>query len=117
MADHPTLTELDGVLPFVERHIGLRDADIATMLGRLGFASLDALMDAAVPGGIRAPESLDLPTPLSEEATARELRHVASQNRPGEAMIGLGYPADGALDHPVKLTRRPFDEVVHRGRW
>ena len=33
------------------------------------------------------------------------------------AMIGLGYPADGALDHPVKLTRRPFDEVVHRGRW
>jgi hypothetical protein len=33
------------------------------------------------------------------------------------AMIGLGYPADGALDHPVKLTRRPFDEVVHRGTW
>ena len=33
------------------------------------------------------------------------------------AMIGLGYPADGALDHPAKLVRRPFDEVVHRGRW
>ena len=53
MTDHPTLTELDGALPFVERHIGLRAADIATMLERLGFDSLDALMDAAVPGGIR----------------------------------------------------------------
>ena len=51
MSDRPTLTELDGALPFVERHIGLRDADIATMLERLGFDSLDALMDAAVPGG------------------------------------------------------------------
>jgi glycine dehydrogenase len=99
MADHPTLTELDGALPFVERHIGLRDSDVATMLDQLGFASLDALMDAAVPGGIRTPASLDLPTALSEEATARELRQLASQNRPGEAMIGLGY--HGTITPPV----------------
>ncbi|GAB6987178.1 aminomethyl-transferring glycine dehydrogenase [Nocardioides pyridinolyticus] len=99
MADHPTLTDLDGALPFLERHIGLRDADVATMLERLGFGSLEALMDAAVPGGIRTPESLDLPTALSEEATARELRHLAAQNRPGEAMIGLGY--HGTITPPV----------------
>ncbi|WP_028638222.1 aminomethyl-transferring glycine dehydrogenase [Nocardioides sp. URHA0032] len=99
MADHPTLTELDGVLPFVERHIGLRDADVATMLERLGFDSLDALMSAAVPDGIRAAESLDLPTALSEEAAARELRHLANLNRPGEAMIGLGY--HGTITPPV----------------
>jgi nitroreductase len=35
----------------------------------------------------------------------------------GVAMIGLGYPADRPLGPPVKLKRRPFDEVVHRGRW
>ena len=35
----------------------------------------------------------------------------------GVALIGLGYPADRPLGPPVKLSRRPFDEVVHRGRW
>jgi nitroreductase len=35
----------------------------------------------------------------------------------GVALIGLGYPADRPLGPPVKLTRRPFDEVVHRGKW
>jgi glycine dehydrogenase len=99
MSDHPSLTELDGALPFVERHIGLREDDIATMLERLGFDSLDALMDAAVPGAIRVVESLDLPAPLSEEAAARELRAIAHANRPGEAMIGLGY--HGTITPPV----------------
>ncbi|GAA4718686.1 aminomethyl-transferring glycine dehydrogenase [Nocardioides conyzicola] len=99
MSDHPTLTDLDGALPFVERHIGVREADVATMLDRLGFDSLDALMDAAVPGAIRVTESLDLPSPLSEEAAARELRAIAHQNRPGEPMIGLGY--HGTITPPV----------------
>ena len=31
------------------------------MLAALGFDSLDALMDAAVPGGIRAADELGLP--------------------------------------------------------
>ncbi|MEV4600723.1 nitroreductase family protein [Amycolatopsis sp. NPDC049253] len=32
-------------------------------------------------------------------------------------MLGIGYPADRPL-RPIKNpTRRPFDEVVHRGRW
>ncbi|WP_214407215.1 nitroreductase family protein [Pseudonocardia lacus] len=35
----------------------------------------------------------------------------------GVALIGLGYPADRPLGPPVKLSRRPFDEVVHRGKW
>ena len=63
------------------------------MLERLGFASLDALMEAAVPGGIRAAADLDLPALLTEEATARELRSIAAANHPGESMIGLGYHA------------------------
>ena len=53
MSDHPSLAELDAALPFVDRHIGLRPEDIDTMLETLGFDSLDALMEAAVPGGIR----------------------------------------------------------------
>jgi nitroreductase len=32
-------------------------------------------------------------------------------------LIGLGYPADRPLRPIVNPDRRPFDEVVHWGRW
>lgn len=99
MSDHPSLSDLDAALPFVDRHIGLRPEDVDSMLERLGFASLDALMEAAVPGGIRSAAELDLPAPLTEEAAARELRSLAAANRPGESMIGLGY--HGTITPPV----------------
>nr|WP_281385860.1 aminomethyl-transferring glycine dehydrogenase [Nocardioides luti] len=86
-------------MPFVDRHIGLRPVDVDAMLDRLGFGSIDELMKAAVPGGIRAAAELDLPAPLTEEAAARELRALAAANRPGETMIGLGY--HGTITPPV----------------
>ncbi|MDT0201593.1 aminomethyl-transferring glycine dehydrogenase [Nocardioides sp. AE5] len=99
MSDHPSLTDLDAALPFTERHIG-PDADaIATMLEHLGQPSLDALMDAAVPGGIRADAALDLPPAATEAAVAAELRALAGANTPGESLIGLGY--HGTLTPPV----------------
>ena len=47
MSDHPSLSDLDSALPFVDRHIGLRPSDVDTMLERLGFSSLAELMDGA----------------------------------------------------------------------
>ncbi|QRP50100.1 nitroreductase family protein [Amycolatopsis sp. FDAARGOS 1241] len=32
-------------------------------------------------------------------------------------LLGIGYPADRPLRPITKPSRRPFDEVVHRGRW
>jgi nitroreductase len=32
-------------------------------------------------------------------------------------LLGIGYPADRPLKPITKPDRRPFDEVVHRGRW
>ncbi len=32
-------------------------------------------------------------------------------------LIALGYPADRPLRPIARPDRRPFDEVVHRGRW
>jgi nitroreductase len=32
-------------------------------------------------------------------------------------LLGIGYPADRPLKPIVKPNRRPFDDVVHRGRW
>ena len=32
-------------------------------------------------------------------------------------MLGFGYPAERPLQPITKPNRRPFEEVVHRGRW
>jgi len=32
-------------------------------------------------------------------------------------MLSVGYPSDKPLAVIERLNRRPFDEVVHRGRW
>ncbi|BBY63699.1 nitroreductase family protein [Mycolicibacterium helvum] len=32
-------------------------------------------------------------------------------------LLGLGYPADRPLSPIKKPSRRPFDDVVHRGSW
>ncbi|NUR08867.1 MAG: aminomethyl-transferring glycine dehydrogenase [Nocardioidaceae bacterium] len=99
MSDHPRLTDLDAAQPFSERHIGPRADDRATMLKALGFDSLDALMEAAVPGGIRSADELGLPEPATERQAARELRELAASNAPREPMIGLGY--HGTVTPPV----------------
>ena len=56
---------LDSLLPptdtFARRHIGPSEADIAAMLGELGYNSLDALIDATVPPAIRAAGPLAIP--------------------------------------------------------
>ncbi len=125
MSDHPTLADLDGASPFVDRHIGLAPADVDLMLERLGFDSLEALMSAAVPGGIRAVDELALPAALSEEATAQQLRSIAAMNRPGEAMIGLGYHATltppvirrNVLEDPSWYTAyTPYQPEISQGR-
>ncbi|HET8960132.1 aminomethyl-transferring glycine dehydrogenase [Nocardioides sp.] len=125
MSDHPTLAELDAALPFVDRHIGLRPPDVETMLEVVGFDSLDALMAAAVPGGIRSEGDLHLPEPATEDTVARELRDLAAANRPAESMIGLGYHPTltppvirrNVLEDPSWYTAyTPYQPEISQGR-
>ena len=125
MSDHPTLSELDAAQPFSTRHIGPDGDARAAMLAALGFDSLDALMNAAVPGGIRAAAELALPAAASEEQAARELRALAAENTPREPMIGLGYhgtltPAvvrRNVLEDPSWYTAyTPYQPEISQGR-
>src|SRR4051812_29544074 len=95
------------------------------MLQRLGFASLEALMSAAVPGGIRTGAELDLPAARTEDAVARELRAIAAENNPAEAMLGLGYHATitppvirrNVLENPAWYTAyTPYQPEISQGR-
>ncbi|MGZ4492091.1 MAG: aminomethyl-transferring glycine dehydrogenase [Nocardioidaceae bacterium] len=125
MSDHPTLSELDNAQAFVDRHIGPDATSTRAMLDTLGFATLDDLMAAAVPGGIRATKDLDLPAPATEEQAARALRALAEQNNPLEPMIGLGYhgtitPAvvrRNVLEDPSWYTAyTPYQPEISQGR-
>ena len=125
MSDHPSLSELDAAQPFSRRHIGIDDDARATMLAALGFETLDDLMRAAVPGGIRAEAELALPEAASEEQAARELRALAARNTPREPMIGLGYYGTttppvvrrNVLEDPSWYTAYPpYQPEISQGR-
>jgi glycine dehydrogenase len=114
-----------GARAFVDRHIGPDDTAIAEMLKTVGFDSLDALMDAAVPGRIRATEVLSLPEAASEAEAAAELRALAGRNNPGTSMIGLGYHATitpavirrNVLEDPSWYTAyTPYQPEISQGR-
>jgi len=125
VSDIPSLAELDAAAPFVDRHVGLAEADTQAMLERLGYDSLDALMAAAVPGGIRSAASLSLPDPLTEPQVAALARELAASNHPGEPMIGLGYHATvtpavirrNVLEDPSWYTAyTPYQPEISQGR-
>ena len=51
---------------FADRHIGPSAADVEHMLAVLGLASLDELLDQAVPAAIRDDKPLELEDAVSE---------------------------------------------------
>jgi glycine cleavage system P protein (glycine dehydrogenase) len=76
---------------FVRRHIGPDGNEVAEMLGQVGFESLDALIDAAVPKNIRLDRALDLPDGISEKEALAELREISRKNKVVRSFLGAGY--------------------------
>lgn len=112
---------------FLRRHIGPDDAEITRMLSVVGYPSLDALMDAALPPAIRDPVDRPslLPPPVDEAAVTAALREIAGMNRPLTSMIGLGYyrshtPAvirRNVLENPAWYTAyTPYQPEISQGR-
>ncbi|MFC9351317.1 aminomethyl-transferring glycine dehydrogenase [Arthrobacter sp. NPDC057013] len=77
---------------FVDRHIGARrQADVEAMLKAVGYDTVDALVDTAVPNDIRQDSALQLAPALSEVEALAELRKLAAKNKTAVQMIGQGY--------------------------
>lgn len=78
----------------MHRHLGPREADIPAMLRVIGgdkYATLESLVDATVPAGIRLPAELDLPDALTETEALAALKAIAVKNVPMKSFIGMGY--------------------------
>ncbi len=76
---------------FQSRHIGPDEAEALDMLKVVGAASMEALIDEAVPARIRLEKKLDLPDGLPEHEFLRDLRQIAAGNQLFRSYIGLGY--------------------------
>jgi glycine dehydrogenase len=121
-----SLADLSGRPPFARRHIGTSPApDQRRMLDALGFSSVDALLDAAIPQTIRERTALAIPPAATEPEVADELRALADRNRVVKSMIGLGYydtvtPAvirRNVLENPAWYTAyTPYQPEISQGR-
>ncbi|OIR06296.1 glycine dehydrogenase (decarboxylating) [mine drainage metagenome] len=115
---------LDPLDTFSRRHSGESSAALAEMLATVGFSSLEALADAAVPASIRRP-ALDLPAAAGESAALAELRAIAADNQVFRNFIGMGYYGThtppviqrNILENPGWYTAyTPYQAEISQGR-
>ncbi|HEY3900135.1 MAG TPA: aminomethyl-transferring glycine dehydrogenase [Chthoniobacter sp.] len=110
---------------FPRRHLGSNESEIAAMLGVLGYSSLDALADAAVPANIRLRAPLRLPAGEGENEALAELRALAGRNRLCKNYLGQGYSGTivppviqrNILENPGWYTAyTPYQAEISQGR-
>jgi glycine dehydrogenase len=82
---------LNPIDDFAPRHIGPSPEDTKAMLDAVGVASLDALIDEAIPASIRLSAPLDLPAAETESQYLARLKTIARKNKVLRSFIGLGY--------------------------
>ncbi len=89
--------------PEQERYVTLNQYD----LGQATMAMMLAAADLGVGSGHSG---------IGDQEACRRIFGIP-EDRICAYMLALGYPADRPLKPVAHPDRRPFDEVVHRGRW
>ena len=125
MADHIAQSWRTPTEIFQNRHVGPTEADVQAMLDVIGMPSLDALVQAGVPDGIRLREPLNLPAPRSEQEILVDLQRMADANQVFRSYIGMGYydchtpPVilRNMLENPAWYTQyTPYQAEIAQGR-
>jgi nitroreductase len=89
---------------------GVEEARVSNLYYDLGQATMSIMLAAA---------DLGIGSGHSSVADQEQAQKVLGfpEDRFCAYLIGLGYPADRPLVPLRRPNRRPFEEVVHRGRW
>src|SRR6267378_1347688 len=124
-----TIKHVEAAIPsaesFVPRHVGPDEQDVAEMLKTLGFASLDALINATIPRKIRLRQGLSLPKGLTELEVLTYFRALAARNQVFRSFIGMGYSdcvtppviQRNILENPGWYTAyTPYQAEIAQGR-
>ena len=124
-AARESLAELEDHAAFQRRHIGPGPEEQEAMLATLGFATREALVDAAIPRAIRRRKPMDLGSPRTEAEALERLRRIARENEVFRSFIGQGYygthtPAviqRNVLENPGWYTAyTPYQPEISQGR-
>jgi glycine dehydrogenase len=119
------LRDLGEPAGFVRRHIGPGADEQQRMLAALGYESLEALVDAAVPDSIRDFTPAVAADPVGEAETLARLRRLGAANEVFTSLIGLGYTgtftppviARNVLENPAWYTAyTPYQPEISQGR-
>lgn len=78
-------------MEFISRHLGPDASETSTMLSKLGYDSVEALVTAAIPQAIVSDSPLDMPEGLSEYAAQARLQEYAEKNVVLKSFYGQGY--------------------------
>ena len=122
--DRPSLTTLEDHDAFERRHIGPDDADRTAMLDVVGAASVEALLQRAVPASIRDDE-LPIGPPATEAEVLGRMRELANRNQVSTSLIGTGYYGTitppvilrNVLENPAWYTAyTPYQPEISQGR-
>ena len=97
---------------FINRHLGLSDADEQKMLSKLGFNNIDQFIYQVIPEDIQHKDKSSeiLPQGCSEIEALNELEEIANKNTKMRSLIGLGYYDN----HMPKVIQR---HVLENPRW
>ncbi len=110
---------------FADRHLGPRPEDVDAMLAALGVATLQELVEQAVPKSIRSDQPLSLPDARSEPDVLALLRTLAGRNQVVTSLIGTGYSGThtpgviqrNVLENPAWYTAyTPYQPEISQGR-
>ena len=110
---------------FASRHLGTTSSEAGQMARQLGYDSLQALIDAAVPAGIRADKPMQLPAAATEQEALAELRGIMDQNQVRRNFLGQGYYGTftppviqrNVLENPGWYTAyTPYQAEISQGR-
>ena len=112
-------------LDFRSRHLGPVGSERDEMLRDTGYPSLAALIDAAVPAGIRMDGAMTLPAARSEHDALAWLKSIMGKNQVLKSFIGQGYYGThtpgviqrNILENPGWYTAyTPYQAEIAQGR-
>ncbi|HNK59607.1 MAG TPA: aminomethyl-transferring glycine dehydrogenase, partial [Leptospiraceae bacterium] len=110
---------------FLKRHVGSDSKEVKEMLATLGYESLDAMINTAVPANIRLKNPIQVTEAKSEYEVLQELKRIFSKNKIFKNYIGTGFndcivPAviqRNILENPGWYTAyTPYQAEIAQGR-
>lgn len=110
---------------FADRHIGITENDLPTMLERIGVNSMEELIHKTIPANICLKAPLSLPPAMTEHQFATHIARLASHNKIYKSYIGCGWYDTftppviqrNVFENPVWYTSyTPYQAEISQGR-